>query len=478
MVNTVEAEPHTEMSEILARQRAAFLREGEPSAKTRIDRLARAAAMVAKHERDIVDAVYSDFGARSPTLTRIADVSFVIGNFRYARRHVRAWMKPKRREVNLPFNLAGARAWIQYQPLGVVGILSPWNFPFVLTFSPLADVLAAGNRAMIKPSELSPASSELITQMISETFDEAEVASVTGGPEVGAAFSRLPFDHLVFTGSTKVGRLVALAAAENLVPVTLELGGKSPCIIGTQVELKVAARRVAVAKTSNAGQICMAPDYAFVPERQVEPFVEAFEASIGSIYPTLKNNPEYTAVINEQHFERLRAHLEDARDKGARLIEINPAGEDLSDQRAHKIPPTLILDPTDEMTVMQEEIFGPLLPVKSYRHINEVIDSINDRPRPLALYYFGDDRAERREILARTTSGGVTLDESMIHYNIGDLPFGGVGASGTRAYRGIHGFRNFSHAKAVCQLPARDGPNPAAPPFGMMTELMMRLLRR
>jgi coniferyl-aldehyde dehydrogenase len=347
-------------------------------------------------------------------------------------------------------------------------VISPWNFPVNLTFAPLAGILAAGNRAMIKPSEFTPATSELMQTMFAGAFSEEEIAVVTGGPEVGEAFSRLAFDHLIFTGATSVARHVMRAAAENLVPVTLELGGKSPVILGKSADLKVAAARVMNGKTLNAGQICLAPDYVLAPKDQVEGFVAAARASVATMVPTIKDNPDYTSIIAQRHYDRITGYIDDARAKGARVIELKPEGEDLSQQPHRKIAPTLILDPTDDMKVMQEEIFGPVLPVKIYETLDEALAYVNDHDRPLGLYYFGDDPAEREEVLNRTTAGGVTVNDVIMHVAQEDLPFGGVGPSGMGSYHGVDGFREFSHRKAIFSQMKNDiGPlKMLRPPYG------------
>jgi len=279
------------------------------------------------------------------------------------------------------------------------------------------------------------------------------LAVITGGPQAGEQFSRLPFDHLIFTGSTSIAYHVMRAAAENLVPVTLELGGKSPVIIGPGANMDLAATRVMVGKTMNAGQICLAPDYVMVPEAQRDDFVAKASAAVHKLYPTLKDNPDYTSVINQRHHDRLRNYLDDAKAKGGKLVEVNPAREDFSQQEFHKIPPTFVLDPTDDMKIMQDEIFGPLLPVKTYRTVDEAIDYVNGKARPLGLYYFGTDKAEQQRVLSRTTSGGVTVNDVIMHVAMEDLPFGGVGPSGMGSYHGVDGFRTFSHRKSVYSQP-------------------------
>jgi len=302
---------------------------------------------------------------------------------------------------------------------------------------------------MIKPSEQTPATSQAMAELIAAAFDAEEIAVVTGGPQVGADFSGLPFDHLLFTGSESVARHVLRAAAENLVPVTLELGGKSPVVIGRSANLQKAADSIMTGKMMNAGQICLAPDYVFVPEENVEAFVKASARSVAKMFPTLLENPDFTSVIDRRHFERINGYVQEAREAGARVVEINPASEDFTGQRHCKIPPTLVIDPPDGLRVMKDEIFGPVMPVKSYRSVEETIEYINGRPRPLALYYFGEDRGEESTILARTTSGGVAVNDVVVHAAQDDLPFGGVGPSGMGTYHGRDGFRTFSHSKAI-----------------------------
>jgi coniferyl-aldehyde dehydrogenase len=321
---------------------------------------------------------------------------------------------------------------------------------------------------MIKPSEFTPATSELMAKMFAEAFTEEEIAVFPGGPEVGQAFASLPFDHLIFTGATGVARHVMKAAAENLVPVTLELGGKSPVILGRSADYATAAARVMAGKTLNAGQICLAPDYVLAPADKLDVFVAEATASVTSMFPTIKNNPDYTAVIADRHYDRIMGHIADARAKGAKVVEINPAEEDFAQQEHRKIPPTLILDPSDDMTVMQEEIFGPVLPVKTYGQVSEAIDYVNAHDRPLGLYYFGADAAEESEVLSRTTSGGVTVNDVIFHVAQEELPFGGVGPSGMGSYHGVDGFCEFSHRKSIYKQIKNDlGPMKALrPPYG------------
>lgn len=434
---------------IVDRQKAAHIKEGAPSAERRIDWIDRAIALVVDNQKEIVEALSSDFGHRSHEQSLLADVMGSIGPLKHAKKHLRQWMKPEKRKVQFPLNLLGAKARVEFQPLGVIGIISPWNFPVNLTWTPLAGVFAAGNRAIIKPSEFTPATSELMARMIRSAYDETEVAVVTGGPAVGEAFARQPFDHLLFTGATSIAYHVMRAAAENLVPLTLELGGKSPVIVSKTAKMDDAAAKIMTGKTLNAGQICLAPDYVFVPEGRVDEFVAEATKSIKKMFPTIKDNPDYTSIINQRHYDRITGYVDDAKAKGAKIVEINPANEDMSQQQAHKIAPTLIVNPTDDMKVMQDEIFGPVLPIKTYRDVNEVLGYVNAHARPLGLYYFGDDAAEQRNVLDHTTSGGVTVNDVIMHVSMEDLPFGGVGPSGMGSYHGHDGFKTFSHAKAI-----------------------------
>jgi coniferyl-aldehyde dehydrogenase len=457
------------MSQVLAAQKAAHLRDGAPSAARRVEWLDRCIGLLVDHQTQIADALNADFGARSKDATGLTDIAGSIGPLKFAKENLAKWMRPEKRKTTPAIlGLFGAKAEVQHQPKGVVGVISPWNFPVNLTFAPLAGVLAAGNRAMIKPSEFTPITSDLMKAMFAKAFSEEEIAVITGGPEVGQAFTSLPFDHLVFTGATSVARHVMRAAAENLVPVTLELGGKSPVILSRGADMATAAARVMNGKTLNAGQICLAPDYVLAPADQIDTFVAEAKAAVTRAFPTLKDNPDYTAVVAQRHYERIKGHVDDARAKGATIVEINPASEDFSQQEHRKIPPTLILNATDDMTVMQDEIFGPVLPVRTYGKVEEAVDYINRHDRPLGLYWFGTDMAERDMVLNRTTSGGVTVNDVIFHVAQEDLPFGGVGPAGMGSYHGRDGFMEFSHKKAVFHQLKKDiGPMLALrPPYG------------
>ena len=442
------------MHRVLELQKSLNIKEGAPSLELRADRLDRVVSMVMKYEKEIISALQEDFGNRDPVMSAATEVGSVVGPMIHAKKNLKKWMKTEKRKAAIPplgsaLTLLGAKAEIRYQPKGVVGGISPWNFPLNLALAPLAGILSSGNRVMLKPSELTPASSELTKSMIEESFDESEIAVFTGDPEVGAAFSGLAFDHLIFTGGTAIAKHVMKAASENLVPLTLELGGKSPVVVGKSSKIKETATRVMQGKTMNAGQICLAPDYALVPEDSVEEFVQASVDVTSEMYPDMKDNEDFTSIINQKHYDRIQGYISDAKEKGADVVEINPANEDFSQQPHHKIPPTLILNPTEDMQVMQEEIFGPVLPVKTYKDVSETVDYINSKDRPLGLYYFGEDTKEKDFVLDNTTSGGVTVNDVISHITMEDLPFGGVGPSGMGSYHGYDGFKEFSHAKSV-----------------------------
>jgi coniferyl-aldehyde dehydrogenase len=368
-----------------------------------------------------------------------------------------------------------ARAAIQKQPLGVVGIISPWNYPVYLALDPLVGALAAGNRALIKPSELTPQTSDLLKQLIGEVFEPEQVSVVTGGPEIGIAFSKLAFDHLVFTGSTSVGKLVMRAAAENLVPVTLELGGKSPAIVSDNFSLKSAAEKIIHGKLLNAGQTCIAPDYALVPKGRLDAFVEELKAQVAAQYPRLESNPDYTSIATQRHYDRLLGLITDAKEKGATIVEANPAGESLS-STSRKIAPTFVVGATSDMTVMQDEIFGPILPVIGYGTLDEAIDFVNERPRPLALYYFDHDDRRVQRVLDRTVSGGVTINDTLLHAGQEDLPFGGVGPSGIGHYHGVEGFETFTKKKPIFYQSRISGAGMLNAPYKKSLETMLRFL--
>ncbi|MEO1489283.1 MAG: coniferyl aldehyde dehydrogenase [Pseudomonadota bacterium] len=446
----------TDLSALLKLQRDAFTASRPEAMAMRKDRIKRAMALVSEHAENFCKAMSADFGNRSAEQSMLTDIAATVGAGKHALKHMDKWAKTEKRSPQFPLGLLGAKAEVRYEPKGVVGILSPWNFPIQLAFGPLMQVLAAGNRAMIKPSEFTERTSMLMAELTPEYFTRDEVAVVTGGPEVAAEFSSLPFDHLVFTGSTATGRLVMQSAAKNLVPVTLELGGKSPVIMGESADFEKAGERIALGKMLNAGQICLAPDYMMVPEDKQDEAVAGVAGGVRTMYPTLLENDDYASIISDRHFERLQGLVEDARDKGAEVIEVNPAGEDFGNANQRKMPLNIVKNVTDDMKVMQEEIFGPVLPVMTYKAVDQAVDYINEHDRPLGLYYFGEDKSEQERVLTRTISGGVTTNDVIMHVSMEDLPFGGVGPSGIGSYHAIEGFREFSHARAVYHQPKFD----------------------
>lgn len=459
------------MQDVLARQRAAFMAELPVGLAVRKDRLARAAAMIADNAAAFCDALSEDFGHRSREQSMLTDIAASIAPIKHAIKSLDRWARRDTRAVQFPLGLLGARAWVEYQPKGVVGVIAPWNFPVNLVMGPIAGIFAAGNRAMVKTSEFTARTAALFEEVSPKYFAIEELAFFSGGPEVGKAFSELPFDHLIFTGATGIGRHILHAAADNLTPVTLELGGKSPVIIGKDADIARATERVAIGKMLNAGQICLAPDYMLVPEAQEQAVVDGLKAAVSSMYPTLLANPDYTAIINDRHHQRLQDWVADARAKGATVETVNPAGEDFAGSNARKMPLHIVRNATDDMIVMQEELFGPILPVRRYTGIDSAIAEVNRRDRPLGLYYFGPDESERRTVLDRTISGGVTLDDVVFHVSMEELPFGGTGPSGMGSYHGFDGFKTFSHGKAVFKQAKLDVAKLAGlkPPYGKAT---------
>ncbi len=445
-----------------------------PTLEQRRERLSRLGAMVAANEAPFQQAISADFGHRAAIETTMAETLLVQGEIKHARKHLKSWMAARRVATQPQF--WPARNRLLPQPLGVVGIIAPWNYPLQLTLAPAVAAIAAGNRVMIKPSELVPRFASLLKQVIADTFDATDI-TVTGIDDgVAEAFAALPFDHLMFTGSTRVGRLVAAAAGRNLTPVTLELGGKSPAIIDASANLDEAAARIAYGKLLNAGQTCIAPDYVLVARESAENLAGKVAANMRRMYGTAPDNPDYTAIVSGQHFARLEALVEDAAAKGGRVIQCAPA-RDPAWQSRRKFPPTVILGATPEMKVMQEEIFGPVLPVVDCAGTREAIAFVNERDRPLALYWFGSDDAARDEVLARTVSGGVTVNDCLFHFTQINQPMGGVGASGTGAYHGEWGFSTFSKLKPVFYRSKFNRFADLYPPYGAKTARMEKLLR-
>ena len=464
-----------ELNRVFSLQRAAFARERYPELRTRRDRLARLQSLVRDNEPRFVAAISHDFGHRSAHETRLAELYIVLAEIANAQKHLARWMRSER--VGTPLHLLPGRARIERQPVGVAGIISPWNYPVQLALAPALGALAAGNRVLLKPSELTPATSALLHELVAARFAEDEFAVVPGDADVGRAFSELAFDHLFFTGSTGVGRHVARAAAANLTPVTLELGGKSPALFAADADFGVTVPRLMVGKLLNAGQTCIAPDYALVPRERMDAFVEAITQATSRLYPTIASNDDYTAIVNDRHYRRLTNLVDDARTKGARVVVLGDnAGSTAASSR--KLPPTLLLGVDDTMDVMHEEIFGPLLPIEAYDSMDDAVARINARPHPLAFYYFGRDGARCGKVLEETLAGGVTVNDTLWHFAHEGLPFGGVGASGIGAYHGEASFLTFTHRKPVFTQPRLAAASLLYPPYGSMYERVLALLRR
>ena len=439
---------YDEMNKVLKEQKDFFIKNGSPSIDLRIDRLQRLKNLIMDNRYDFVDSLNADFGNRSKNASMLSDVYGIVPAINQAIKNVKKWSKAEKKSSNFPFGLLGAKSYVKYEPLGTVGMISPWNFPVNLTFVPLVSIFAAGNQVMHKPSEHTPITAALLKDLCDKAYDQNEFATFLGGPDVGESFTKLHFDHLLYTGGGSVAKHVMNAASQNLVPCTLELGGKSPVVIGKSADLKTSAKRIMFGKTLNAGQICLAPDYVVVHKDQKDEFIKETKEAVTQYFPDLKNNDDYTSIINERHYERLQDLLNDAKEKGAQIDEINPSNEDFSQQEFYKIPPTIVSNTTDDMKIMQEEIFGPLLPVVEYNELDEATNIINSKDRPLGLYYFGNDKAEEEKVLSSTSSGGVTVNNVISHLQQDDLSFGGVGPSGMGRYKSFEGFKNFSNPRA------------------------------
>ncbi|MCK5789697.1 MAG: coniferyl-aldehyde dehydrogenase [Alcanivorax sp.] len=436
-----------EMERIFKAQKAAYNAHPMPSAEERISTIKRMKNAIIRHEDALVEAVNQDFGCRCPTETRFVELVSLVEVIKYHVKNVRKWMKPERR--SMPVNMRPAKAKIIRQPLGVVGIIVPWNYPYFLALDAAIAALTAGNRVMIKMSEFTPNAADAMQAMLAEIYPEDQVAVISGEADVGIAFTRLPFDHLIFTGSTNVGKHVMAAAAENLTPVTLELGGKSPVVIHESFPMKEAAERISWGKCINAGQTCVAPDYVMVHRSQQEAFTQAFTDVVSTWYPSIRDNDDFTSVVNERQLNRLKSYLQDAEEKGARIVAINPANEDFSS--SGKMPMTMVFDTTEDMLIEQNEIFGPLLIVKAYDNLEQAVQYINDRPRPLALYYFDYNQERADYVMTHTHAGGGCINDTLSHVAVEDIPFGGIGPSGMGHYHGYEGFLTFSKSKGIVQ---------------------------
>jgi len=460
----------SEAERVYSIQREACLRQPYPDYAERVRNLDRLERLILDHTDDIAQAIARDFGHRSAVETKLLEIFGVLSGIRDTRRHLKRWMKPQRRKVSILF--ATGKNRVIPQPKGVVGIVVPWNYPLFLLGGPLTSVLAAGNRCMIKMAANSRHLCALLSELFAQTFPEDVVAIL---PDVkGSEFTALPFDHLVFTGSADSGKVVMRSAADNLCPVTLELGGKCPVIIGDDYDLAEAAARLLYTKFINAGQTCVAPDYLFVPAHKAEAFAKLAGDIVRRRYPDIDSD-NYTSIIDERSYQRLRATLEEARAKGARAFKL--VDGDFNDA-LRKFPPHLLLDVSDDMRVMQEEVFGPILPVKTYRDPAEIIEFVNRGDRPLALYVFSDDAALQERFLYQTLSGGVTINHCVFHAIQHDMPFGGIGASGMGHYHGYEGFVEFSKLRPVFNYPKVGKPDLFYPPYTRMHDLLFALVNK
>jgi coniferyl-aldehyde dehydrogenase len=463
--------PNSVLDESFARVKAAYQANRSPSAVDRRRHLDRLRKAILDRQVDIADAINADFSSRSRHETLMTEIFMCADGCKYMAKHVKKWMQPQARHVSAHFLPGSAK--VIYQPLGVVGVIAPWNYPVQLAVLPVAIALAAGNKVMLKPSEFTPRTSALLKEILDIALPGV-VETVVGGVETGVAFSKLPFDHLFYTGSTAVGRKVMAAAAENLTPVTLELGGKSPAIVHSSFSMDRAANKILGGKVLNAGQTCIAPDYVLLPRGKEAAFEAGIHKAMAKMYPNLAGNNDYTAIVNEGHFARLSSYLDDALAKGARVVVLNPAGESFEGGR--KLPPHLVFDVTDDMTLMQDEIFGPILPIVSYDTLDDAMAFVNDRPRPLALYYFDNDGRRVDTVLQETISGGATINDCILHVAQEDIPFGGVGPSGMGSYHGFEGFETMSHKRGVFMQSRFALTHLFHPPFGKTVERLVKLL--
>ena len=456
------------LNALVERQRSQFRAEGEVTYSTRIDRLKRLKALIVENKTEFAKTTKREFGgARSYEFSLFSEFASKVEAIDYSMKHLKAWMRPEKRKTNKPMNFLGGKSQVRHYPKGVVGIISPWNLPFGLTVAPLTSALAAGNRAILKPSEFVPETAALFAEIVPKYFPEEEVAVVTGGAEISQKFAELPFDHLLFTGSTNIGAKVMQSASKNLVPVTLELGGKSPVVIGRSAKLDLAGTRLTFGKLLNGGQLCLSPDYVIVPNELEEQLIARVVQEVQAMYPNITENEDYAGIINERHFARLQSYLDDAVAKGAKLTIVG-ANQTRASAGNRRMPLHILQNVNDDMLIMHEEIFGPILPVMTYSDVAEVPDMIEPRRNPLALYYFGKDKREQEYLLNHVQSGGVCINDITLHYVQEDLPFGGFGASGMGAYHGPEGFRSLSHARAIYSQTMIDvlpivG---ARPPFG------------
>ena len=469
-----EITTQAELEDTFLQQKEYFSNHSYPSYHERINDLKKLKALMINNQQAFIEAMSQDFGHRSAEDTKIGDILTTVMGINYTIKKLKTWMKPKKKHIGILFQPAKGK--VVYQPKGVVGIIAPWNYPVFLAFGPLTAALAAGDTAMIKMSEYTPKTNNLLAKLITSAFPIEKVSVICGETDMATAFSKLTFDHLFFTGSTGVGKLVMKAAAENLVPVTLELGGKSPVIIDNDIDIKTAVSRLILGKTLNSGQTCVAPDYVFCPQSKVEELTQAFQTYYQNMYPNVQENDDCTCIINDAQKERIDSLLANAKEQGAEII---PLLQESDSVQSRKMPLTLLTNVNDNMTVMQQEIFGPILPIIGYQDINETIDYINNKPRPLALYICSFNKSFQQQVLVNTHAGGVCINDAAFHVAIDDLPFGGIGASGMGQYHGSEGFKTFSHAKSVLTRGRISLGSLLFPPFGTKThQLLFKLFIR
>ena len=457
----------------LARLRSAWQAQ-TPDAAQRLRDLGRLREAFARRLPAFVEAMGEDFGRRSVHESLLTDGMTVLHEIDHVRARLCRWMRPRRRLADWMF--LPAHTEVQVKPLGVIGVIAPWNYPVNLALSPLVAAIAAGNHVMLKPSEHTPRTSALLAELLAEVFPSDRVTTVQGDADVAARFAALPFDHLFFTGSTEVGRKVMAAAAPNLTPVTLELGGKSPAIVAPGYPIETAAQRIAAGKFLNAGQTCIAPDYVLVPQGSQAAFVDALRAYVARHYPALATSPDYTSVINARQYARLAALVDEARGAAAEVVVLPDANAHDPQQRV--FAPTVVVDPAPALRVMQDEIFGPILPVLGYDRVEDAIAFVNARPRPLALYHFDHDRRRTRRVLAATIAGGVTVNDAVLHFAQSELPFGGVGPSGMGHYHGHAGFLAFSKQMPVMYQARWSSMALLRPPYRRLADFVTKFLTR
>ena len=463
------------MENILEVQKKAFLNEGPPSLEKRTDLLKRCVALIETHQEKIIKALNQDFQNRSIDEIKISEIDQTVRNILFTIKKLNKWMQPQRRFSSLGTDILGAKSFLQPSPLGTVGIIAPWNFPVGLIFYPLASIFAAGNRAMVKPSEITPATANIIKEGVEKYFDISELAVITGGPSVGEKFSSLKLDHLLFIGSNRVAKKVAAQAAKNLVPTTLELGGKSPTIIGTNANMALAAERILFSKTLNAGQICLSPDYIFVKKDEEKNLISELQKAYSKFFPE-PNSHNQTSMVNKHHLKRMNSYLLDATKKGASVQSLGK-NDDLD---RNMVSTKVVTKVNDGMDVMRHEIFGPILPIMTYENISDVVDYINKNDNPLGLYYFGKSQSEQNFVINNTRSGGVTVNDTMFHILQSRLPFGGVGQSGHGCFHGYEGFLNFSHLKSIYHQTSIDFilamiRPPRGKAFSLLSKIMKKL---